>query len=340
MRELVDPWVLTQALKLRTRTPRQRLVSLLISRAQLDPDDGAMALSTQLGHPAALQRHLERRDPACAHLIPGELIQRWCVLPLCRARDGRLVVVARDPTPILVAALEHASKQAIVLAVTPSIHLERAIPSIYGMAVDAEAAPAESILVEELAASIEISEDTPLRPGRTLSAEWFNDGVPELPTRKPQRTEGIEATVRDIENTITIAAAERMVCAYGSQRWKATLLLDVAEGVAVGRRGVGPQLTSVDTIALSLASPSTIQVAHDTAHATSLAPASASQQSLCHLLDDATMPAAAPIVVGGIVRSVLVVGDPWRGGIRESVAELARLADALCTVHARTTPAR
>src|SRR5678815_6071838 len=68
MRESVDPWVLSQTL----RNPgpnRQRVVSLLISRAQLDPDDGALALSEQTGYPAALVRHLEKRDPGCANLI-------------------------------------------------------------------------------------------------------------------------------------------------------------------------------------------------------------------------------------------------------------------------------
>src|SRR5690606_9609663 len=102
-------------------------------RAQLDPDDGALILSEQLGYPAALQRHLERRDPEVLGLLPPQLGSRWVVVPLARARTGAIVVVARDPTPILSAALEHAMRSSVVLAVTPSIQLERMLRAVYGV---------------------------------------------------------------------------------------------------------------------------------------------------------------------------------------------------------------
>ena len=335
MQETVDPWVLTQTLTIHAASPRQRLVSLLISRAQLDSDDGAMALSEQLGYPAALQRHLERRDPDCANLIPRELIQRWVVLPLGRSRDGALVVVARDPTPILAAALEHAARVKITLAVTPGIHLEKLIRSIYGLATDPDTTAPEPSLTEELAGSIDIEPTPTPLPARTVSGMLYNDGTPELPKRRPQGTDRIDTALLEIENTITLAAAERLAFSYASRRWQASLLLDVQEGLAIGRRGQGPRLTSVDTIMLSLTTPSTLQVAYETATATGVAPGSAIQQRLCQLLGDATIPAAAPIVVGGEVRGLLVVGDPRRGDARESVADLARLADSIGAAHER-----
>src|SRR5690349_19513549 len=104
-----------------------RLVSLLVSRALLDPDDGALILSEQLGYAAALQRHLERRERDVLELLPAQLGSRWVCLPLARARTGSVVVVTRDPTPILAAALGHAMKCEVVLAVTPAVQLERMV---------------------------------------------------------------------------------------------------------------------------------------------------------------------------------------------------------------------
>ena len=327
MQETVDAWLLTQTLKLHPGASKQRLVSVLVGRAQLDPDDGAMALSEQLGYPAALQRHLERRDPDCQDQIPRELVQRWVVLPLGRARDHKLVVVARDPTPILAAALEHATKQQVTLAVTPEIHLDKMIRSIYGLAPDA--APVTSPpTISETGISLDGDPMAPAGRARTISA-ILNHAAPELPTRAPQGSDRVDRTLVDIDNAITLAAAERFAFAYTALRWRATLLLDVSDGAGIGRRGQGPRLQSVDAIVLPLASPSIVQIAHDGATATNSMPSSAIQQRLCHLLDDATAPAAAAIVAGGAVRAVIVVGDPLYNGTRESVADLARLADAM-----------
>jgi hypothetical protein len=131
LQEKVDPWVLTNTLKEQPYT-RQRLISLLISRAHLDPDEGALMLSEQLGYPAAMQRHLERRDPTVLGLLPAQLGSTWVVLPLGYAKTGALIVVARDPTPILSAALEHIMRKSVLLAVTPAVQLERMIRGAYG----------------------------------------------------------------------------------------------------------------------------------------------------------------------------------------------------------------
>src|SRR5690606_29625523 len=131
LKEKIEPWLLAHTLKEQAASGgAMRLISMLVSRAQLDPDDGALILSEQLGYPAALQRHLERRDPEVLGLLPPQLGSRWVVVPLARARTGAIVVVARDPTPILSAALEHAMRSSVVLAVTPSIQLERMVRAV------------------------------------------------------------------------------------------------------------------------------------------------------------------------------------------------------------------
>jgi len=322
MQEAVDAWVLTQALK---EPNTSRLVSLLISRAQLDPDDGALALSQQLGYPAALQRHLERRDPACEHLIPPELVRRWVVLPLGRAKDGRLVVVARDPTPILNAALEHASKQTILLAVAPGIHLERLIRSIYG-ADDSEPAPPATPAASEL--------PRPNARGRTVTG-MFSDGTPEALAANPHGTDRVDDALGQIDNAITLAAAERIGLAYAARRWDTSLLVAIDDGRARGRRGNGPRLGAVDAIELALGEPSIVQSAIASGHVAQLPPSTPTQQRIDYLLDDPHTPLAAPIAVAGRVVFVLLVGDPVHGTHRDSLADLARLADALGAAHDR-----
>ena len=339
MQETVDAWVLTHTLKAHVGASKQRLVSVLVGRAQLDPDDGAMALSEQLGVPAALQRHLERRDPECEELIPRELVQRWVVLPLGRTSDNHLVVVARDPTPILAAALHHATKQRIKLAVTPEVQLDKLIRSIYGFAPDPGAVASTPPSIGDIG-DIGITLEDPLAPARrarTVSAMMFNDGNPELPQRAQRGIDRIETTLVDIGNAITLAAAERFAFDYIGLRWRAALLLDVSQGAAIGRRGHGSRLQSVDAIVLPITTPSIVQIAHDTGTATGTVPSGAVQQRLSQLLEDASAPAAAAIVVDGGVRAVLAVGDPLQAGSRESVVDLARLADALGGAYERFT---
>src|SRR4051812_8320985 len=137
LQERIDPWVLTNTLKEQAAT-RQRLVSILVTRALLEHDEGALILSEQLGYPAAMERHLERRDRALISEIPPELGGRWVVLPMARAKTGALVVCARDPSPILQSALEHALKQNVILAVTPAFALEKLVRAAYGLAAPAQ----------------------------------------------------------------------------------------------------------------------------------------------------------------------------------------------------------
>src|SRR5262245_15828045 len=170
LQEKIDPWVLSHTLKEQAHT-RQRLVSMLINRALLDPDDGALVLSEQLGYPAAMQRHLERRDEEVLAMLPPQLGARWVVLPLVRAHTGAIVVVARDPTPILAAALEHAMKASVVLAVTPSVQLERLVRAAYGAPGNPEEPLPESPPLATEFGDVALEDDTPLpfRRARTLS---------------------------------------------------------------------------------------------------------------------------------------------------------------------------
>jgi len=104
---------------------KQRLVSMLILRAEIELDDGTLALSEQSGYPGALERHLEQRDGSLVRGFPQALMRNFAVVPLTRTAAGALVVIARDPSPALADHLRRELGQPIELAITPAIFIER-----------------------------------------------------------------------------------------------------------------------------------------------------------------------------------------------------------------------
>ena len=338
VKELVEPHVLANVLK-RAAASRQRLVSQLIAWGMLDADEGAMALAEQLGCHAAMQRHLERRDPAVARVIPDALCARWVVLPLGRASNGSLVVVARDPTPILSAALEHAVKSRIVLAVTPAAQLERILRSTYGMAgAPDEPLPHEPPSVSEIGDAVLDPLAEPEQPAprpRTVSRVMY-DHI-ELPPQRARTPTGrpVDPTLVELAQARSRAAAEHHAMAYVAARWHTGLLLEIGEHVALGRRGVGAKLASVEHLMIPTAAPSIVKAAFETSDATTQAPDSEVQHRLAELLEHPRTPAAAAVLEGDRVAAVLVVGDPKLGGAREALADLDRLAGALGAAYTR-----
>jgi type II secretion system (T2SS) protein E len=339
-REVVDVVSLRQTLRDQV-TSQQRLVSVMIGRALLDFDDGALALAEQLAYPAALQRHLERRDPSVVDLIPRELAQRWVVMPIGRAYDGGLVVVARDPSAALANALENATRLSVTLAVCPGIHLERLVRSVYGP-LDPTTDPIPLLELDPEVQDEQLATGSapiimPRREGRrprTIS-NVLNDHIHNPEEREDSANDQLDAVLEEIDKAFTPVAAERFAMAYVAKYWHAALLLAVADGAALGHRGVGSRLGSVDAIVFPLTSPSMLQIAYDSGATTIANPDTIIQKKLCHLLDGASAPAAAPILVGNRIHSILAVGDPIGRPPRQAVADLARLADALGGIHER-----
>jgi hypothetical protein len=331
LQEKIDPWVLTNTLKEQPYT-RQRLVSLLISRAHLDPDDGALVLSEQLGYPAAMQRHLERRDPAVLELVPAQLGSTWVVLPLGYAKTGALIVVSRDPTPILSAALEHIVRKTVLLAVTPSVQLERLVRAAYGgSGTPDEPLPHSPPTLSDIG-NVRLEDATPLPIRRARTVSYMFEGSPQLPVRAPHQVAAIDTTLHEIDNAITAHAAERLVMAYVAKRWRAGLLAKLEGHSAIGIRGHGPELEHPETVKIPLGEPSLVASAAGSRKATTEASSSDTQTHLGILLGSPATPAAAPIIVGARVHAVLAVGDPIETA---SLAELDRLVDALGAAYAR-----
>jgi hypothetical protein len=336
MRESIDALVLSQTVREAQETG-QRLVSTLILRAQIESDEGALALSEQTGFPAALQRHLERRDTAAVDAIPAQLARTWVVVPIGRSHAGDLVVCARDPTPILAAALEHATGKKVKLAVAPAILVEKMVRSIYG-------APGRPdtplpVMPPSLAdiGDTDVSETRPLtepRRARTMSKLLSLDDTGPIPRVPMRNLTTLEITLQEMEQAFSIVAVERIVMSYASQRWDSALLVKIEGEMAIGRRGHGDGLGVIEAITLPLTAPSLISMAVETKRTTAEAPDSPVQRHIASLLG-AKRPLAAPIESRGAVRSVLVVGDAYEGVHRDSVVELDRLTDALGAAYDR-----
>ncbi len=118
--------------RLLTEERKHRLVSMLILRAEIEIDDGTLALSEQSGYPGALERHLEQRDTSLARTFPPALMRNFGVVPMTKTAGGALVVVARDPSPALADALAAELGVMIELAIAPAIFLERLIQRLAG----------------------------------------------------------------------------------------------------------------------------------------------------------------------------------------------------------------
>jgi hypothetical protein len=331
LKEKIDPWLLSHTLK-EQATTHQRLVSLLVSRAQLDPDDGALVLSEQLGYPAALQRHLERREHGVLELLPRELGSRWAVLPLGRARTGAIVVVARDPSPILSAALEHAMRHPVLLAVTPSVQLERLVRAAYGLpgALEEPLPLAKPTLSDT--GDVRLEDETPLPIRRARTVSYMFKGPHEMPMRMPPPQASLEATLAEVDRAITAVAVERLVMAYVAKRWASSLLARIDGDRAVGLRGHGA--AAATQVSISLDEPSTVSLARDRRQViTGEPPVSKSQDALREALGGPT--AAAPVIASAEVVAVLAVGSSTAGSQTDAVAELDRLVDALGAAYDR-----
>jgi hypothetical protein len=220
----------------------------------------------------------------------------------------------------------------VKLAVTPSFLLERLITSVYGpMLEDGAEVPRPPSLSD--AGMVPISHHEP-HPARNVSRTMR--GRPESGQMSLPRTlDALEATLQEIDHAFSIAAVERLVIAFAATRWETALLVKISDRIAMGQRGHGERLGAVEAFMLPLSSPSLIQRAHDTKQITVEAPPGELQARLSNLMSDPDMPVAGPAIARNTVEAVLVVGDALEGTVRDTVADLERLLDALGAAYER-----
>jgi len=276
-----------------------------------------------------------RMPSTAVGFVPAQLARTWVVVPVGRSHAGDLVLCARDPTPILVAALEHALGRRVKLAVAPAIHVEKLVRSIYG-APGSEDAPLPNAppALADIGATEVLERKEATGRSRTMSRMLKLDE--SGPMRVPLRTlSPLDITLQEVDQAFSVVAVERMVMSYATQRWQAAILLTIDGIVAIGQRGHGEHLGPAEAIQLPLSVPSLVSVAVQTRQPTSDAPSSAVQRHLRSLLGDPSNAIAVPIEARGHIKAVLVVGDPVEGTPRDGLRDLARLTDALGAAYER-----
>lgn len=315
----------------------ERVGAALIALGAAGDDEVARALAIQYGLPAALVRHLDLRDESVAEVVPAALARSLCALPVAwtRAADGlALVVCFRDPSPEHVAAVERAAGHPIVPAVAGERALARALARTY---------PAGG--VPDQTAAVDVDFDEPSQPRLALDLVDLDDGRVQRDATQiepPQRT-----TAAPPSSTLTLdAAAAAMAQADGSDRiadlaiayargaWRAAVVLQVRQGLAIGHRGFGGLVTpaTLDAISIPLAQPSVLATVHDSrrAYAGQPPPGGLAQTRFLKLFADlGTKPiAVVPIAIGDRVLSLLFAVAPT-GPLVESAAALGRLGQAM-----------
>jgi MshEN domain len=112
-----------------------RLGSVLYQRGLVRADAIARALARQHGVPAALERHLDDRDPTLIGRLPADLARRFVALPVAMTRTGSglaLVVCMRDPgDPAAIDLMSQAAGVPVVAAVACEAALAPRVAAAY-----------------------------------------------------------------------------------------------------------------------------------------------------------------------------------------------------------------
>ena len=333
------------------RRKSMRLASMLIEMGALDFDEASRALGEQRAVASVQAKHIAARDRALARLVPADVAHSEHVLPIGRASNASLIAAARDPSPELRALVQHAAGEPVTLAIMPATRLDALIIDTYGeevegfdvdlgsaVGVPSAPVPAGGVATldpEAIQLSLADLDDVrvtkdPSQSG-TINATALRSALPPPPPAFDTTAHALaQATSRD---AATDAAMPFLV-----GRFAAVAVLAIRGRKAIGYRGHGPTMTEVEAFAIDLDTPSTVQRALDQRRTSIQAGASPAQEALAARLGTPT-PSAAPIVVGGSVVAVIVVGDPLHGygETERSLLELNRLAAALGNAYERIT---
>jgi hypothetical protein len=175
--------------------------------------------------------------------------------------------------------------------------------------------------------------------------------LPDRPAPRPQTPSGsmpvvhaappgLDDAVARFDRAATLDDATNVAAAVLEQRFVASLIVMIRDGVALGQRGHGAGVHPVDAFAIPVGSPSLIKSAIDARRLTTDAPWGVNQNRLARALGSPRTPAAAPIIVNARVISVIAVGDPLRGDLEDARELVEWLAQALAAAYARLARGR
>lgn len=295
----IDPALVDAALA-RQRRGGPRLGAILVGAGLISADDIARGLARQRGVPAALERHLAQRDPALAAVLPAAVAVPMAALPIAWSRGAQgmsLVVCFRDPTPEHVAEVARAVGVPVIPAVACEVVVARALAETYP---EVEASPGGALDVDPAtddADAVDVDFDEPSAPVFTLVD--LDDGrvhrdatqIDVMPARGASGALGVaraapppvaapapppssttappppslDATLAAIAAATSRDVIAELAIAFARGGWRGAVVLVVREGLAVGHRGFGGQVTdaALASLLIPLGQPSMFTTVHD-----------------------------------------------------------------------------
>ena len=299
----IDPALVDAALA-RQRRGGPRLGAILVGAGLISADDIARGLARQRGVPAALERHLAQRDPALAAVLPAAVAVPMAALPIAWSRGAQgmsLVVCFRDPTPEHVAEVARAVGVPVIPAVACEVVVARALAETYP---EVEASPGGALDVDPAtddADAVDVDFDEPSAPVFTLVD--LDDGrvhrdatqIDVMPARGASGALGaaraasspvaapapppvaepppvaappppsLDATLAAIAAATSRDVIAELAIAFARGGWRGAVVLVVREGLAVGHRGFGGQVTdaALASLLIPLGQPSMFTTVHD-----------------------------------------------------------------------------
>ena len=293
-----------------------RLCSLLVERGVLAFDDASRALGEQHGSAAVMLRHLERRDPTVAALLPSRVARNLVAIPIGRLGTGALIVCVRDPARSTLATLTSVLGDAPVMAVAPARWVERLVAEVY--------APRESV-------DIPIEVDAEPVPAVTPKPRAMSVMIPVVRAAPARDSlDGTLAAFRDIDDANWLFD---VAMTYVATRWRAALLLAMNDKRAIGVRGHGISANAVRTLVIEIADAAMLEQARSQRRIVDEVPEEKGSEHGELVAVLGLTPIIAPI--GERASHVLAVGEPLDGDREGAVVDLGLLTEAMAEALAR-----
>jgi hypothetical protein len=181
--------------------------------------------------------------------------------------------------------------------------------------------------------------DYELAPTNRPSEQRIPLTSPHAPPR-PGSAPTLDETCVRLERAITRDAATDLALLYLGGRFQSSLVMLIRDDVALAHRGHGASAEAMAALAMPIAAPSLVKLAHDARKLVTAKPAGPFQDRLSRALGQPSAPAAVPLIVATRVIGALVVGDPVDGSrdtrdTRDAHEDLVYLAEALGLAYAR-----
>ena len=295
-----------------------RLCSLLVERGVIAFDDASRALGEQHGSAAVMLRHLERRDPTVAALLPSRVARNLVAIPIGRLGTGALIVCVRDPARSTLATLTGVLGDAPVMAVAPARWVERLVAEVY--------APRESVDIP-----IEVEVEAAPKPAPTLKPRPMSVMIPVVRAAPARDSlDGTLAAFRDIDDANWLFD---VAMTYVATRWRAALLLALSDKRAIGVRGHGISANAVRTLVIEIADAVMLEQARAERRIVDEVPEEKGSEHGELVAVLGLTPIIAPI--GERASHVLAVGEPLDGDREAALADLGLLTEAMAEALAR-----